>query len=73
MSTMEMKLFRHKVTGKTDYFPEHFVEYDYMELVDNSEIPCCGGDEPAFLAPELVADEDEYEYDYEMEEDVDSE
>ena len=69
MSTMEMKLFRHKITGKVDYFPAHFVEYYYMELVDNSEIPCCGGDEPAFLAPELVADEDEYE----MEEDVDSE
>lgn len=46
-----MKPFRHKITGKVDYFPEHFAAYEFMELVESDDVPCCGGDEVAFLKP----------------------
>ena len=35
-----MRLFRHKVTGKVDYFPDHFEEFPYMELVEPGEQTC---------------------------------
>ncbi len=60
-----MKLFRHKATGKVDYFPDHFEEYPYMELVEPETETCedCvvadddGSEQPIFL--ELSNDEDE--------------
>ena len=36
----DFRLFRHVVTGKTDYFPEHYQNYPHFEEVDPSEVPC---------------------------------
>jgi len=35
-----MKLFRHKATGKVGLFPDHFEDYPYMELVDPTDQVC---------------------------------
>lgn len=33
-------LFRHKVTGKTDYFPAHYANYPHFEEVDPNDDFC---------------------------------
>ena len=35
-----MILLRHKLTGKTGLYPEHFAGYDYFEVVDDLYEPC---------------------------------
>ena len=63
MVAMEMKHFRHKETGLIDLFPEHFVQYDFLELVDPNEAACIDcGLEPTFLSPP-DSDEDTDEID----------
>lgn len=59
MNNMEMKYFRHKITGIVGQFPAHFADYDYMEEVDSNDVPCCGADEPVFLEPPEINDEPE--------------
>lgn len=64
-----MRLFRHKVTGKVDYFPDHFEEFPYMELAEPDEVTCedCVVDLPD---PEPEGD---YEDNYEIEDVEDGE
>lgn len=52
-----MRLFRHKVTGKVDYFPDHFEEFPYMELVEPDEQTC----EDCVIDLTGLESEDDYE------------
>lgn len=64
MNNMEMKPFRHTVTGNVDYFPdtEYFRNCDYLELIGTDEDLCVDcGLTPAFLEPLNVEDDDTYD------------
>lgn len=70
MGTMEMKYFRHKLTGKVDLFPAHFADYtDIMEEVDSNDAVCgdCGL-EPTFLEPPVRVFDTEDALEEELEE-----
>ena len=53
-------LLRHKITGREDYYPPHFRDYDVFEEVDPNEASCqtCVIDTSLIPQDELV----EYEY-----------
>lgn len=68
-----MKHFRHKITGKIDRFPAHFVDLysDIMEEVDPNEAACVDcGLQPVFLEPPVVESEEDEDENEEEEEQV---
>lgn len=70
MGTMEMKYFKHKLTGKVDLFPAHYADFsDIMEEVDSNGAVCveCGL-KPAFLEPAVTEFEIDTDIDEKLEE-----
>lgn len=63
----DYRYFRHKVTGKADYYPAHFREWDQFEEIDPAtdscvdcvvELPESQENDPVFLAPDVDTDEE---------------